>query len=103
MTGDAVITLVPYLDGNVANEDSNYQEQFWQEEAKGADSHSGHLAAKTIENPFGTPRFTVLAAMANETEGFVHESFKTTEMYGENRYSYQTKASLKKFDCHDFP
>ncbi|MET4564797.1 maltose phosphorylase [Bacillus subtilis] len=97
LTGDAVITLVPYLDGNVANEDSNYEEQFWQEEAKGADSHSGHLAAKTIENPFGTPRFTVLAAMANETEGFVHESFKTTEMYVENRYSYQTKASLKKF------
>ncbi|MGG1242619.1 glycoside hydrolase family 65 protein [Bacillus cabrialesii] len=97
LTGDAVITLIPYLDGNVANEDSNYQEQFWQEEAKGADSHRGHLVTKTIENPFGTPRFTVSAAMANVTEGFVSESSQIAEMYVENRYSYQTKASLKKF------
>lgn len=97
LTEDAVITLIPYLDGNVANEDSNYEEQFWQEEAKGAASHRGHLVTKTIRNPFGTPRFTVSAAMANVTEDFVSESSQTAGMYVENRYSYQTKASLKKF------
>ncbi|TDH74601.1 hypothetical protein DWA27_20110, partial [Acinetobacter baumannii] len=62
-----------------------------------ADSYRGHVVAKTIENPFGTPRFTVSAVMANVTEGFVSESYKTAGMYAENRYSYQTKASLKKF------
>ncbi|KAF1680583.1 glycoside hydrolase family 65 protein [Bacillus sp. SKDU12] len=97
LTEDAVITLVPYLDGHVANEDSNYEEQFWQEEARGADTHHGHLVTKTIENPFGTPRFTVSAAMANVTEDFINESSQTAAMYVENRYSYQTKASLKKF------
>ncbi|MDR4433104.1 glycoside hydrolase family 65 protein [Bacillus tequilensis] len=97
LTEDAVITLIPYLDGNVANEDSNYEEQFWQEEAKGAASHRGHLVTKTIRNLFGTPRFTVSAAMANVTEDFVSESSQTAGMYVENRYSYQTKASLKKF------
>ncbi|MCZ0070723.1 glycoside hydrolase family 65 protein [Bacillus sonorensis] len=111
LTDDAVITLVPYLDGNVVNEDANYQERFWQEEAKGAASHQGHLVAKTIDNPFGTPRFTVSAAMANVTEGFADESFQTAGMYAENRYTYQTKAgtkvSLKKFiivtTSRDFP
>ncbi|MEC3608713.1 glycoside hydrolase family 65 protein [Bacillus glycinifermentans] len=101
LTDEAVITLVPYLDGNVANEDANYQDRFWQEEAKGADSNRGHLVTKTIENPFGTPRFTVSAAMANVTKGFVSESYKTAGMYAENRYSYETKpgtkASLTKF------
>ncbi|WP_270573420.1 glycoside hydrolase family 65 protein [Bacillus glycinifermentans] len=101
LTDEAVITLVPYLDGNVANEDANYQDRFWQEAAKGADSNRGHLVTKTIENPFGTPRFTVSAAMANVTKGFVSESYKTAGMYAENRYSYETKpgtkASLTKF------
>ncbi|KAA6447627.1 glycoside hydrolase family 65 protein [Bacillus swezeyi] len=95
LTDEAVITLVPYLDGNVANEDANYEERFWQEEAKGADSHQGHLVAKTVENSFGTPRFTVSAVMANMTQGFVSESFKTAGMYAENRYSYETKPGIK--------
>ncbi|MBY8911491.1 glycoside hydrolase family 65 protein [Bacillus sp. YC2] len=101
LTDEAVITLVPYLDGNVANEDANFQERFWEEKAAGADSHRGHLVEKTAENPFGTPCFTVSAAMANVTEGFVSESFNTSGMYAENRYVYQMKpgatASLKKF------
>ncbi|KXZ20187.1 glycoside hydrolase family 65 protein [Bacillus nakamurai] len=100
LTGEAEITLVPYLDGNVANEDANFREQFWQEKEAGADSHCGHLVAKTAENPFGTPCFTVSAAMANVTDGFVSESFHTSGMYAENRYVYQlkpgTKASLEK-------
>ncbi|MED1740082.1 glycoside hydrolase family 65 protein [Bacillus swezeyi] len=95
LTDEAVITLVPYLDGNVANEDANYEERFWQEEAKGADSHQGHLVAKTVENSFGTPRFTVSAVMANMTQGFVSESFNTAGMYAENRYSYETKPGIK--------
>ncbi|MFN2747983.1 glycoside hydrolase family 65 protein [Bacillus sp. z60-18] len=100
LTDEAVITLVPYLDGDVKNEDANYDERFWQEEAKGASAHRGHLTTKTIENPFGTPRFTVSAMMANVTEGFSSDSYKTERMYAENRYIYEmkpgTKASLKK-------
>ncbi|MGO4900529.1 glycoside hydrolase family 65 protein [Bacillus sp. GM2] len=100
LNDEAVITLVPYLDGNVANEDANFEERFWQEEAKGAESHRGHLVTKTIENPFGTPRFTVAASMCNVTEGYVSEHFQTDAMYAENRYCYEvgpgTKASLKK-------
>ncbi|WP_280146715.1 glycoside hydrolase family 65 protein [Bacillus velezensis] len=97
LTGDAVITLVPYLDGNVVNEDSNYQERFWQEKETGADYRRGHITAKTLDNPFGTPRFTVSALMGNLTEGCVSQSFQTSRMYAENRFSYQNKASLKKF------
>lgn len=100
LTDEAVITLVPYLDGHVANEDANFEERFWQEEAKGAESHRGHLVTKTIENPFGTPRFTVAASMCNVTEGYVSEHFQTDAMYAENRFCYEvkpgTKASLKK-------
>ncbi|NPC91725.1 glycoside hydrolase family 65 protein [Bacillus sp. WMMC1349] len=101
LTGEAKVTLVPYLDGNVANEDANYDEQFWQEIEKGADHHTGYLMTKTIENQFGTPRFTLSARMANITNGFVNESSETAAMYVENRYTYYIKpgttASLKKY------
>ena len=63
------VTLKPYLDANVHNLDSNYQETFWdmlqEEEAEDAMG----LLTKTKENPFGTPRFAVAAAMSCWADG----------------------------------
>ncbi len=64
----ADIDIVPYLDGRVRNEDSNYDETFWQQMDSGAGREIAHVTARTKENPFGTPRFTVSAAFACETD-----------------------------------
>lgn len=61
----ADIELIPYLDGNVHNEDSNYDETFWDEVGTG----EGYVISKTKENPFEVPRFTVCALMDIETIG----------------------------------
>ena len=39
----AQIELTPYLDGDVKNEDSNYDEKFWLEVDKGADKGFFHI------------------------------------------------------------
>lgn len=43
----ANIELRPYLDGEVVNEDSNYDEIFWEEVTRGIDATESHLTMKT--------------------------------------------------------
>lgn len=68
---EAAISLLPALDADVRNEDSNYDEMFWDFEGEGEQGEVLWVKAKTKENPFGTPRFAVAAAMHNTVAGAV--------------------------------
>ncbi|MFS0784305.1 glycoside hydrolase family 65 protein [Bacillus sp. 1P06AnD] len=92
LTAPAHITLVSYLDGNVRNEDANYEETFWVEMAQNADELGGYLSAKTKENDFGTPRFTVAAAMSNKVSVEAEQGFRTDSLYCEQSYSFKLEA-----------
>lgn len=56
------------IDADVFNEDSNYDEKFWNVLSKKADQTTGRLVAETIENNFGTPQFTTEMLMANVSD-----------------------------------
>lgn len=86
--GDASIELIPHLDGDVVNEDSNYDEVFWLERNRGLSPYP-YLTTKTIENNFGTDRFTVTMMMANLTEGLTTESAADSEMKVEEHVTGQ--------------
>lgn len=60
---DGVIKITPYLDGNVQNRDSNYNEYFWDEISKSANDSRAYLQVKTKENRFGVDRFDICAGM----------------------------------------
>ncbi len=60
----AHVEMRPYLDARVHNLDSNYQETFWEMLAEEETEDAIGLLTKTKENPFGTPRFAVSAAMS---------------------------------------
>ncbi|WP_238653255.1 glycoside hydrolase family 65 protein [Paenibacillus piscarius] len=47
-----LITITPYLDGDVKNKDSNYDEKFWNEVEKKAGPAGGHLTLKTKKLDF---------------------------------------------------
>ncbi|MCA1029615.1 glycoside hydrolase family 65 protein [Bacillus timonensis] len=57
------VTFLPYLDGDIRNEDSNYDEDFWEEVLRESANYEGSLVMKTKENPFGTERFTLATTM----------------------------------------
>ena len=61
LSGVAEVEICSALDGDVYNQDSNYEENFWDVTARS----TGFLQMRTKENPFGTPRFTVSAALQN--------------------------------------
>jgi maltose phosphorylase len=84
------ITFVPYLDGDVRNEDSNYEEDFWLEVSRGVSPSKGHLVMKTKDNPFGTPTFQVAASMHLDVKGEVlSHSTSEREEYVENTLTIQ--------------
>ena len=55
------LELTSLIDADVMNEDSNYDETFWDVLDKEADEESAFIMTRTIANPFGVPQFTVAA------------------------------------------
>ena len=49
---DAEITVIPYIDGDVKNQDANYDEKFWDEVLKDCRSDSAFLTLRTKKTGF---------------------------------------------------
>ena len=83
---NAHVVMRPYLDANVRNLDSNYDETFWDmlEEEETEDALA--LLTKTKENPFDTPRFAVSAAMSCWADGLEMAGRRLDSGYVETRY-----------------
>lgn len=58
LSGKATITFDAGLEGRVANEDSNYDERFWEPQAE--DPTQKTIQLQTKPNPYDVPQFTVL-------------------------------------------
>ena len=83
---DGEITFVSYLDGNVTNEDSNYEEKFWINISSGSKEYKGNVISRTKDNEFGTEVFTVCANMINK----VSKEAKVSEFMNKELYSANT-------------
>jgi len=59
-----IFVITPYLDGNIRNRDSNYDETFWNEIHKETRFSEGYLVMETKENPYGVEQFQVATGMA---------------------------------------
>lgn len=67
-SAEVKVEIDSVIDADVFNEDSNYDEKFWNVLSKKADRTTGRLVAKTIPNNFGTPQFTTEMLMANVSD-----------------------------------
>ncbi|NIJ53331.1 glycoside hydrolase family 65 protein [Dyadobacter arcticus] len=105
---DFIIT--PYLDGNIRNRDSNYNESFWNEIERETSENCGYLILETKENPYGVERFRVATGMRFtatvngvdvqpeslpfETEKYVSASIKINLKQGEELAVYKYAVNL---------
>lgn len=89
---DAHVVMRPYLDANVRNLDSNYDETFWDMLLEEETEDALALLTKTKENPFGTPRFAVSAAMSCWADGLEMAGRKLDSGYVETRYEGDVRA-----------
>ena len=65
LSGSPKIELISKLVGDVHNEDSNYDEMFWDEVGQGRVENAGYLSTRTKPNNFGTPQFSVTCQLEN--------------------------------------
>jgi Trehalose and maltose hydrolases (possible phosphorylases) len=80
-SGSASVRIVPCLDGDVRNEDANYDEMFWLETGRYSENRYSGLSIRTRDNPFGTPVFDVAAAMGIQPVGAVSISADEKKLY----------------------
>lgn len=83
------VTLVPFLDGNVKNEDANYEDCFWLETDRCITERHSCLVARTIDNPFGVPVFTVAASMGVCADRAASISSEQRPLYVAQSYEYE--------------
>lgn len=67
LTGTADIKFTAGINGNVVNEDSNYDDHFWLPDV--TDAKHSLIQMTTKPNPFKVPRFTVLVQQALRRNG----------------------------------
>ncbi|MDY4560699.1 MAG: glycoside hydrolase family 65 protein [Peptostreptococcus porci] len=67
LNGDVTVEFEPYIDADVYNEDSNYDEKFWNVIDRNVDDNQGYVISKTAENDFKVDRFTVCNYMTINT------------------------------------
>ena len=79
LTGNPEITLRPGLDNMVHNEDTNYDEVFW-EQVEESVEQPALVTAKTVPNKFGVDRFTVTGAMLNDVSGLEKQDSKSSKL-----------------------
>ncbi|WP_317946629.1 glycoside hydrolase family 65 protein [Carnobacterium maltaromaticum] len=94
LKGEATIQFNAKLDGNVTNEDSNYDEKFWLEMDRGLGEYS-YLTTKTIPNDFEIPQFTVTTMMKNRASDEKKGHTTDQEMLVREQFDYQLKAGEK--------
>jgi maltose phosphorylase len=57
------LTISPYLDGDISNQDSNYNEKFWEEVYAEVLEREAYLTTKTKKTEFDVPVFDVTCGM----------------------------------------
>ncbi|QQL50499.1 glycoside hydrolase family 65 protein [Mucilaginibacter ginkgonis] len=71
------IKLTPYVDGDVVNKDSNYDEKFWDEVKKGTSGNGGFVQLRTKKTGFEVA--TGMLVFVNYNGKAVDASFSTNE------------------------
>jgi len=85
-TGEIIAT--PYLDFDVKNEDSNYEEKFWEEVEKSATSGKAHVCARTKKLDFHVCAAMRFAVAEGGNALPINPSFAEKLNYTENTFAF---------------
>ena len=84
----------PYLDSNVKNEDSNYDEAFWVNVSTDSKENYGSVVARTKDNPFNTEVFTIASVMnIKSNKDAKKNTYSNKEYYSDNTLVFDIKES----------
>ncbi|BDD09759.1 maltose phosphorylase [Fulvitalea axinellae] len=98
------IEFRPFIDGDIANEDSNYDEKFWNEVAVAAGDDEAYVVLETKKTFFHVATGMKWAVSLNGTPQSPSAEGKTKEKYAENIFSLDVtegdEVVFDKFACN---
>ena len=89
------VKFTPYLDGNVTNSDSNYDEFFWMRDTERVGSKKGVISARTKKTNFLVATAMRFSFWENNSLLEIHPNVSSAELYVENQFEHFLKQGQK--------
>ncbi|GEP18960.1 glycoside hydrolase family 65 protein [Pediococcus argentinicus] len=106
------VEFVSAIDADVANEDSNYDEKFWEVQDKNQSENDAYLIAKTKPNNYDVPQFTVGVKIEHHTDmdtqsesenDLMVSNHFTKEISAKGELSFEKRATVVTSRAYDDP
>lgn len=95
------VKFTPYLDGYVHNDDSNYDEFFWEEDSHKVDVKKGYVCSRTKKTQFTVSTAMRFSFWRKDHLLEIHPNLSSREFYVDNHFDYflekGVKYTLKKY------
>ena len=96
---DATLEIIPYLDAGITNQDSNWEDQFWEIDRIGATQKTAYIEAHTLKTEFSVGTFMEVRLLENDNPIDFTSSVQKTEKKVGLEISHQLTAG-KELSIH---
>ena len=97
----ATIVFQPYLDSGITNEDSNWDDKFWDTTGVIQENHQAFIEAKTMKTNFHTCTFMTSQLFVNGRQLVIKPEQKANATYTSFSYRHQVKQN-ESYTIHKF-
>ena len=98
---NAEITFQPYLDSGITNEDTNWDDKFWDTRNVSHKNHQAFIEAKTMKTDFHTCTFMESKVFINGKSLILEPKFKVDATYASFCYKHNVKQN-ETYTIHKF-
>jgi maltose phosphorylase len=101
LNSNAKITYIPYLDAGILNEDSNWDDQFWDVLEVSQDNQQSYIKARTMKTHFYTCTFMESRLFINDSEVIAGCNNEQSSNFTSSSYPQEIKIN-QTFTIHKF-
>ena len=101
INSDAIITFQPYLDAAITNEDTNWNDKFWDTLHVSHENHQAFIQAKTIKTDFYICAFMESKVFINNKYVLIEPNIEADANYASFSYQYNVKQG-ETYTIHKF-
>jgi len=98
---DAEIIFQPYLDAGITNEDTNWDDKFWDATSVNSEGNQAFIEAKTMKTNFHTCTFMESKVYIDDKAVFIDQNVESTSNYVSFNYKYSVKKG-ETYSIHKF-
>ncbi|MBU3012221.1 glycoside hydrolase family 65 protein [Polaribacter vadi] len=101
LSNDVSITYIPYLDAGITNEDTNWDDQFWDVLGISQDNHQSFIEARTMKTHFYTCTFMESKIFIDGNEITTNSANEQSSNFIANKYQQEIKKN-QTYSIHKF-